>query len=83
MMDNIREIIKNLPLILSDSREAADVSMNRIITLVSFLILIISPLIVTTFFSSSWDKFVPVWNSFLTFFGAQTVGNVFKKVFTK
>jgi len=75
-----KEIFENLPLILSDTDSAKDVSLNRIIIVMAVIGLSCMIIILPVFFPQWFDKLMPFWSQLLTFLGAQIAGNMFKKV---
>lgn len=81
--ENLKQILKNLPLILSDSGNAEDVSLNRIIILISFLLTIVCTAMVFLFFPQLIQPLLPYFQAWLTWLGALISGNICKKVLNK
>ena len=79
MWQNLIAIWQNLPLILSDTTDPRDVSLNRVVTVAVAVVILLSPPIVWLCFSDWWDKFFEAWKLLLAFLGAQTAGNIFVK----
>ena len=77
---HVKGIIENLPLILSDTREAADVSLNRVITFGAAICLAIIPGLVLWLKPEFWPQMADLWKAALTFLGAQAAGNIYAKV---
>lgn len=76
---NLKRIIANLPLTLSDSYDPKDVSLNRIITLIVVIFVFGSPYVILRFYPEMLEPFLPYWQGATTYLAAQTAGNLIKK----
>lgn len=77
-IQNMKNILANLPLVLSDSHDPLDISLNRCVTLLSCIFVFSSPLIVMHWYPELVDKFLSYWQGAATYLGAQMVGNIAK-----
>ena len=84
--NNIKGILRNSPLILSDTKDVSDVSLNRITIVVLTVFLISAPLPTLLYFPQFFEKFIPLWNkvldvllALLLVYGAGRTVDKFKK----
>ena len=82
-LQNLKEVIANLPLILCSSDQPKDVSLNRVITVATAAYLAIAPPFVLIFCPQNWAKMIELWNQGLLFLGAQTAANIGTKIINK
>lgn len=83
--ENLSGIIQNLPLMLSDSKDVSDISMNKVLIFVEFMLLfLVSPPLmcgVFLFKPELFDKLSNMWVQGLAAFGThftlKTGANVF------
>jgi hypothetical protein len=76
---NLKGIIDNLPLMLSDSTDVSDISFVRVSGFVILIVLIISPIYMMNFKSELVTQFLPYWQGLATLFGTAIIANVGKK----
>ena len=70
---NIKDLLANSPLILSDTYDPQDISMNRVIT----LLLVINVILLAWYMVAhleTVDKIVVIWDKLLTLLGVQAGG---------
>lgn len=81
--ENLNQIIDNLPLILSDSTDPKDISINRVMITIEFLLIfLLAPVVLAGVFlynPQMFDKLSGLWTQGLTAFGAHFGLNIFKK----
>ena len=82
--ENLLAIIANIPLILSDSTDPKEVSLNRIMILTEFILVILCtpPILVYFLFKCPEiaEKCIMIFQSMLVAFGVHLGINSFKKV---
>lgn len=79
MTENLKQIFINLPLVLSDTRDPADVSLNRVMTAAVAFFVLLAPGVTLLLLPAWFDKITPYWDKLLAFLAAQVAGNMFKK----
>jgi len=80
---NLIGILSNLPLILTDTQDVKDVSLNRVIALVLFIVILLSFFFMSYIPVEHIDKFIIMWNSLVVFLGTLTGINLIKKFVPK
>jgi len=81
--NNIKQLFQNLPLILSDSTDPQDISLNRVIVLLFALATIIGGLIILIWFRQEAQQLVGYWQAWLASFTTLASANIAKKIFKK
>ena len=81
--DNIKQLFQNLPLILSDTDDPKDVSLNRVIVLLFAIATIIGGLIILVWFRQEAQQLVGYWQAWLASFTTMASANVAKKIWGK
>ena len=79
MIEKLNQIIVNLPLVLSDSHNPADVSLNRVMTVVVAFFVLLAPGVTLAIMPDWFERLTPYWEKLLAFLAAQVAGNMFKK----
>lgn len=79
---NLKEILKNSPLVLSDTYDPKDVSQNRLAFFILFLFVISTPLLLLWLAPHLSEKFVPYWQGSSALLGGQMFANIGKKAIT-
>lgn len=82
-LTNIKLLLQNLPLILSDSLDMKDISLNRVIILIFSLATLIGGLIILLFFRDQAQQLVGYWQAWLASFTTMVSANIAKKILNK
>jgi len=80
---NMKGIIDNLPLTLSDTDNPKDVSQNRVIIYLFAMATLIGGFIILTYYRQEALQLVGYWQAWLACFTALVSANVAKKIFKK
>ena len=81
--DNLKQIIQNLPLILSDTQLPQDVSLNRVLIFLGFWIIVISTIILVFILPERILSLTGYWQAFVASWTTLVTGNIAKKIYTK
>lgn len=76
----LTQFYQALPLILSDTQDPKDISLLRIIAVITFIVILVSPLLTyVTMGANGLSLFYEYWKDLLTFLGATVLGKVVQK----
>ena len=76
---NLKAIVDNSPLALSDTYDPKDVSLNRQVMTLAAIFVFTTPGIVLVFFPEHLGDFLPYWQGAATYLGAQMASNIIKR----
>ena len=77
---NLKGIIQNLPLILSDTDQVTDVSLNRVLIFIGFWIIVFSVLAVSYFSPERLQQLQIYWQSGIASWTTLASANMAKKI---
>lgn len=79
--DNLIKILQNLPLILSDSLDPQEVSLNRVLIFCGFWIIVISAILLVFVFPEKLTQLMGYWQASLASWTTLVTANVAKKIY--
>ena len=80
MWENLKIVWRNLPVVLSETDDPKDVSLNRVAFFLYTVFVIASPFVILWFLSGMSEKFLPYWQGVAALLGGQTFANIGKKM---
>ena len=78
--ENLKGILQNLPLILSDTQDVQNVSLNRVIIFFSFICTVIFVAVLFLFLPNLIQPCLSYFQAWLAFLGTLISGNMAKNV---
>ena len=79
-IQNLKGIMQNLPLILSDTDQVTGVSLNRVLIFIGFWIIVFSVVTVTFFLPERLQQLQVYWQSGIVSWTTLASANVAKKI---
>jgi hypothetical protein len=76
---NLKAIISNTPLVLSDTTDPKDISIHRITFALAVVFVIFTPLIILNFFPEFEARYAFYWEKLLYYLGGQATLNMLKR----
>ena len=80
MIENIKQIWTNLPLTLSNTKDPADISIDRVLVFICLSFLLLSVIIMMVWLPNLLKDMLSYWQSLLAFVGGLLFNNTGKKL---